>query len=132
MKKKNATVNQQHNYYDNKGNAIHLPSDTCVVVPLSCLDWQTDSGLCFEDMNIILYICVYMVDDEWCMADSELVITPNMLHKFLDFEFETAIISLRDGIKDGLFPSLDFKFISNITQVMVLLLWVEQLSLCDC
>jgi len=63
-----------------------------------------------------------MVDDEWCMADSELVITPNMLHKFLDFGFETAIISLRDGIKDGLFPSLDFKFISNITQVMVLLL----------
>lgn len=41
-------------------------------------------------MNIILYTCVYMVDDGWCIADSELVITPNMLHKFLEFRFETA------------------------------------------
>lgn len=35
---KTAIVDQQHNYYDNKGKVIHLPSDTCVVVTLSCLD----------------------------------------------------------------------------------------------
>lgn len=89
---KNAIINQQHNYYDNKGKAIHLPSDTCVVVPLSCLD--IDKLILGTVLKIwiwfCIYTCVYMVDDEWCIADSELVITPNMLHKFLDFGFETA------------------------------------------
>lgn len=63
-------------------------------------------------MNIILYICVYSLDDELCLADSELVINPNTFQTGLDLDlYQPCLSLLRDGIKDGLFPSPPLRFL---------------------
>ncbi len=43
-------------------------------------------------MNIILYICVYSLDDELCLADSELVINPNTFQTGLDLDLYQPLI----------------------------------------
>lgn len=84
-------------------------------------------------MNMILYIYVW-VHGGWWMLHGWQWTCYNPQHApqvFRLWIWNSLFISLRTGIKDGLFLSLHLKFLTNVTQVIILFLWVEQLSLCD-